>query len=476
LLDLLGREPDLRRACIEALQAMRAGEAAPHVAALLADADPEMQLTILACLAELDEPGQARAVQPLAQASDHRVRAAARALLLRWNLGSADAGPASSRGSLSLLERLLVGLAEAEGDDLILASGMRPYIKKLGKVMPLGAHVFSAEEVRALLAPSLTPKQQEDLAALRDVDFSLDVKSESLRFRANVFHQLPGISAVFRIIKDKIPVLEELGLPEIVRSFAELKNGLVLVGGPTGSGKSTTLAGIIDHINRTSARHVVTLEDPIEVLHPQKKCLINQRELGTHTHSFANALRATLRQDPDVILVGEMRDLETIRFALTASETGHLVLGTVHTVSVDTSVDRMINVFPGGQQPQVRALLADTLRAVMCQYLLRRKDEQGRVLAVEIMVNNEAVANLIRKGKTFQIPSVIATSRDAGMQSMDSDLERLYRAGLVGAEEAYMKAASKKNFELVIAGPDAAKIIADAKAAEAAAKSDEGSS
>jgi twitching motility protein PilT len=475
LLDLLAREPDLRRACVEALQAMRAGEAAPHVAALLPDADPEMQLLILSCLGDLDEPGQARAVQPLAQASDHRVRAAARALLLRWNLGNADAGSASNRGSLSLLERLLVGLAEAEGDDLILASGMRPYIKKLGKVMPLGAHVFSAEEVRALLAPSLTPKQQEDLAALRDVDFSLDVKSESLRFRANVFQQLPGTSAVFRIIKNKIPVLEELGLPEIVRSFAELKNGLVLVGGPTGSGKSTTLAGIIDHINRTSARHVVTLEDPIEVLHAQKKCLINQRELGTHTHSFENALRATLRQDPDVILVGEMRDLETIRFALTASETGHLVLGTVHTVSVDTSVDRLINVFPGGQQPQVRALLADTLRAVMCQYLLRRKDEQGRVLAVEIMVNNEAVANLIRKGKTFQIPSVIATSRDAGMQSMDSDLERLYRAGLVDAEDAYMKAAGKKNFELVIAGPEAAKIIADAKAAEAVAKSTEGS-
>jgi len=210
---------------------------------------------------------------------------------------------------------------------------------------------------------------------------------------------------------------------------------------------------------------VVTLEDPIEVIHQQKKCLINQRELGTHTISFEKALRATLRQDPDVILVGEMRDLDTVRFALTASETGHLVLGTVHTVSVDTSIDRMINVFPGGQQPQVRALLADTLRAVMCQYLLKRKDEQGRILAVEVMTNNEAVANLIRKGKTFQIPSVIATQREAGMQSMDSDLERLYKAGLVTAEDAYMKSSNKKNFELVISGPDAARILADAKAA-----------
>ncbi|MBN2575870.1 MAG: PilT/PilU family type 4a pilus ATPase [Deltaproteobacteria bacterium] len=474
ILDLLAREPDLRRVCIEALQAMHADEAAPHVAALLGEADPDMKLVILGCLETLDEPGQAGAVQPLCQDPDHRVAAAARLLLGRWKVSYGHAGAKEGRAGLSLLERMLVALAEAEGDDLILSSGMRPYIKKLGKVVPLSSHVFTAEEVLATLTPSLSAKQLDDLQALRDVDFSLEVKSEGLRFRANVFYQLPGLSAVFRIIKDRIPVLEDLGLPPIVQTFAELKNGLVLIGGPTGSGKSTTLAGLIDHINRNSSRHVVTLEDPIEVIHQQKKCLINQRELGTHTISFEKALRATLRQDPDVILVGEMRDLDTIRFALTASETGHLVFGTVHTVSVDTSIDRMINVFPGGQQPQVRALLADTLRAVACQYLLRRKDGQGRVLAVEVMVNNEAIANLVRKGKTFQIPSVIATQREAGMQSMDTDLERVYKAGLVSAEEAYMKAASKKNFELVIAGPDAAKFLAEAKAAQSAGKSVEG--
>jgi twitching motility protein PilT len=329
----------------------------------------------------------------------------------------------------------------------------------MGHVMPVANHIFSSEEVDAILAPHLNQKQQADLEALRDVDFSLELKAEGLRFRANVFRQMTGQSAVFRIVKDRIPVLEELGLPPVVKSFAELKNGLVLVGGPTGSGKSTSLAGIIDHINRQSSRHIVTLEDPIEVMHRQKKCLINQRELGTHTHSFENALRATLRQDPDVILVGEMRDLATVQFAITASETGHLVLGTLHTVSVDTSVDRLVSLFPPGQQPQVRALLADTLRAVMCQYLVRRKDGQGRAIAVEIMLNNEAVANLIRKGKTFQIPSVIATQKDVGMQSMDSDLERLFRAGLISAEDAYMKAANKKNFELVIAGPDAGKDV-----------------
>ncbi|HEX7596761.1 MAG TPA: PilT/PilU family type 4a pilus ATPase, partial [Polyangia bacterium] len=370
IVDLLNREPELQRVCVEALQAMKAGEAAPQVAALIPAADSEMRLVLVSCLGTLDEPGQAPALQSLLQDSDHRVRSAARELLARWNLASAQES-AAEKASLSLLERLLLALAENDGDDLILAGGLRPTMKKMGKVVPLASHIFTAEDIETIISPHLSAKQVADLESLRDVDFSLALKSEGLRFRANVFHQMPGLSAVFRIVKDHIPVLEELGLPPVVKTFAELKNGLVLVGGPTGSGKSTTLAGIIDHINRTSSRHIVTLEDPIEVMHKQKKCLINQRELGTHTHSFENALRATLRQDPDVILVGEMRDLATVQFAVTASETGHLVLGTLHTVSVDTSVDRLISLFPSGQQPQVRSLLADTLRAVMCQYLLK---------------------------------------------------------------------------------------------------------
>jgi twitching motility protein PilT len=458
LVDLLARAPELQRACVEALQALKAVEAAPQIVGLVAEADADMKLALLACLASLDDSSQAPGLMSLLQDNDHRVRKSARELLVRWNVAAAQES-AGEKAALSLLERLLLALAEKDGDDLILAGGLRPTMKKMGHVMPVANHIFSSEEVDAILAPHLNQKQQADLEALRDVDFSLELKAEGLRFRANVFRQMTGQSAVFRIVKDRIPVLEELGLPPVVKSFAELKNGLVLVGGPTGSGKSTSLAGIIDHINRQSSRHIVTLEDPIEVMHRQKKCLINQRELGTHTHSFENALRATLRQDPDVILVGEMRDLATVQFAITASETGHLVLGTLHTVSVDTSVDRLVSLFPPGQQPQVRALLADTLRAVMCQYLVRRKDGQGRAIAVEIMLNNEAVANLIRKGKTFQIPSVIATQKDVGMQSMDSDLERLFRAGLISAEDAYMKAANKKNFELVIAGPDAGKDV-----------------
>src|SRR5438105_6101621 len=226
-----------------------------------------------------------------------------------------------------------------------------------------------------------------------------------------------------------------------------MKNGVVLVGGPTGSGKSTTLAALIDYINRTSARHIMSLEDPIEVVHPRQLSLVNQREIGTHSKSFARALRSTLRADPNVILVGEMRDLTTIEFTVTAADTGHLVFGTVHTVSAATTVDRLVSGFPPGQQAQVRSTLADSLRAVVCQHLLKERNGPGRVLALEILLNNDAVANMIRKGKSYQLPSLIATSHEQGMQLMDADLLRLLKEGRISAEDAYMKATTKKNFE-----------------------------
>jgi twitching motility protein PilT len=321
----------------------------------------------------------------------------------------------------------------------------------MGEMIPLANNVLSNEQVEALLLPQLTEQQKESLRQLRDVDFSHEVRSEGLRFRVNVFKAAGGLSAVFRVIKNEILAMESLGLPEVVTKFGDLKNGLVLVGGPTGSGKSTTLAAIIDYINRTQPRHIVTLEDPIEVIHPPKAAMVNQREIGSHSHSFANALRATLREDPDVILVGEMRDLTTIQFAITAAETGHLVFGTVHTASADTSVDRMINAFPAGQQPQVRSILSNSLRAVACQYLIPRRDASGRALALEVMLNNDAVANLIRKGKTYQIPNIVATSREIGMQSMDYELVRLFKSGMISSEEGYMRAVNKKDFEAVVA-------------------------
>jgi twitching motility protein PilT len=346
-----------------------------------------------------------------------------------------------------MLDQLLYATVKAEGDDLMLAAERKAFIKRRGQIVPLGEHIFTEEELRSILLPQLSVAQQDDLEQLQDADFSYEIESESLRFRANVFQQTSGLAAVFRTIKDDIPDITSLGLPEIVRTFAHLKNGLILVGGPTGSGKSTTLAALIADINRNSAQHIITLEDPIEVVHKPIRSLITQREIGTHTRAFSNALRATLREDPDVILVGEMRDLPTIQFAVTAAETGHLVFGTVHTVSVANSIDRLVNVFPPDEQPQVRSMLAGSLRAVCCQHLLARKDQTGRVLAVEVMINNDAISNLIRKGKTFQIPSVLATSREQGMQSMDGELMRLYNDGIVSKEEAYMKANNKADFE-----------------------------
>jgi twitching motility protein PilT len=410
----------------------------------------DVRVAALHCLDVLDDRAQAPAVAACADDVDRRIRGQARELLAKWSFETSHSGDSVSDKSLPLLDRLLAGAAKAEADDFILSSGSKPTIKRHGATTPLANNVFSADQVEAILMPHLSAAQKRDLEELRDVDFSYQVKSEDLRFRANVFRQMTGLSGIFRIVKGDIPEFEKLGLPSVAAGFGDLKNGLVLVGGPTGSGKSTTLAGIIDYINRTQARHIVTLEDPIEVIHRHKKGMINQREIGTHARSFASALRSTLREDPDVILVGEMRDLQTIQFGVTAAETGHLVFGTVHTVSADRSVDRLINAFPPAQQPQVRSMLAESLRAVLCQYLLRRRDAPGRVLAAEVMLNNDAVSNLIRKGKTFQIPSAITTGREMGMQSMDLELLRLLGLGKIYAEEAYMKAVDKSLFEAAV--------------------------
>jgi twitching motility protein PilT len=255
-----------------------------------------------------------------------------------------------------------------------------------------------------------------------------------------------GLAAVFRTIRNTLLDIDSGGFPAVVKSFQDFKDGLILVGGPTGSGKSTTLAALIDAINRKSGHHILSIEDPIEVVHANKKSLVNQREIGAHVLSFGTALRAALRQDPDVLLIGEVRDFDTISAAVSAAETGHLVFGSVHTTSAATTVDRLVSAAPSSQQDHMRSLLAGSLRAVLCQYLLTRLSG-GRCLAVEILINNDAVASLIRKGKSFQIPSVIATAREQGMQLMDSELMRLFKEGLVSAEEVYMKSANKKDFE-----------------------------
>src|SRR5437660_6696416 len=443
IVHIMSADADLQPVCLQALMDMEAKTAAPQVAPLCSSESADVRYLAVKLLDKLGGNRQGTAVAKLHDDPHPRVRAAARDLIARWRITAQG----QTARSVPMLDRLLMQLAQAEGDDLIVAAGKPVFVKKVGRVTALSPTVLDEEQVKALLLPHLSTDQVMALQAMQDVDYSHEVKSEGLRFRANIFDQLGGLSGVFRRIRGTLPEFEKLGLPPLVQSFGNLKNGLVLVGGPTGSGKSTTLAALLDYINRTSSRHIISLEDPIEVIHARKQSLVNQREVGTHTKSFAAALRSTLREDPNVILVGEMRDLPTIEFTVVAAETGHLVFGTVHTVSAATTVDRLISAFPPGQQEQVRSTLADSLRAVVCQYLLKTRDGQGRVLAVEIMLNNDAVSNLIRKGKSFQIPSVIATSREQGMQLMDQDLMRLYKEGRISAEDAYMKAVSKKDFE-----------------------------
>jgi twitching motility protein PilT len=458
LVDLMLREAELRVASLQALAAMGAREAAPHVATLLAAEEEDVRFEALRCLRVLGGPAQGSLVAPLLADSAPTLRALARDVLDAWGSGAAPAPGAPAvpgtpaAPAVPLLDQLLIATARMQADDLLLFPNRRPHVKRLGRVVPLAKNVFGPEKVRSMLLPHLSGEQLRDLELLRDVDLSYEVRSEALRFRVNVFRQVGGVSAVFRIIKGAIPELDQLGLPPIVAGFAELKDGLVLVGGPTGAGKSTTLAALVDRINGGSRRHVITLEDPIEVVHARRLGLVNQREVGVHTGLLSGALRSTLRQDPDVILVGELRDLPTISFAVSAAETGHLVFGTIHTVSAAATVDRLINAFPPGQQDHVRALLAGSLRAVVCQYLHRRLDGAGRCLSVEVMLNTEAVANLIRKGKAYQLPSVIATSRQLGMQLMDQELVRLVKDGVIGADDAYMKAENKKEFEAFVTG------------------------
>jgi twitching motility protein PilT len=456
LLELLLAHRGLEVVCIDALLAVGATHIAPTLAALLAQDDADVQLAVVRALGKLDAREHASDLELCLSANTApRVRGAAAELLEAWQI-IRDTATVNESGSL---DELLTEVVEGDADDLILIAGREPRVKRGGRVEVIsGSPAIKDTRLKKMLYTLLTAAQRREVEAGRDVDLSYAVKTSGARFRVNVFVQSTGLGAVFRSVRDNplLLVLENLGLPPIVSTFSEYKNGLVLIGGPTGCGKSTTLAAIIDRINRTSARHIVSIEDPVEVLHQRDQSLITQREVGSHTPSFSAALRATLRQDPDVILVGELRDLDTIAFAVTAAETGHLVFGTVHTASVDTSIDRLISSFPAPRQPQVRTMLADTLRAASCQNLLRRAGGTGRTLAVEVMIANDAISNLIRKGKAFQIPAVITTSREQGMQLMDHELARLVRDGTVTAEEAFARAGDKRMFEALVSGAPAA--------------------
>src|SRR3954469_4887742 len=332
------------------------------------------------------------------------------------------------------IDELLERMVEANASDLHVTTGTPPAIRVRGEVERLeGFDALSAEKTQQLLYRILSSEQQKHFEINRQLDFSYSMPGLA-RFRVNVYFQRESIGAAFRLIPTELKTLEELGIPDSLHVLAEKPRGLVLVTGPTGSGKSTTLAAIIDEINRNRSEHILTIEDPIEFLHRHKRCIVNQREIGPDATSFADALRAALRQDPDVILVGEMRDLETISTALTAAETGHLVFGTLHTQSAPSTIDRIIDVFPAEQQEQVRIQIANSLQGVVTQALLPTADGMGRVPALEILLPDDAVRNLIRQGKVEQIYSVMQTNTSRGMQTMEQSLGDLIMRRVVDFE------------------------------------------
>ena len=358
-----------------------------------------------------------------------------------------DAG--MSGGSTREIDELLGKMLELKASDLHLSSSAPPMVRVDGEMRLVpGFEAFTPEAMQRVLLPIVPPRNRDEFTRTHDTDFAYELPGRG-RFRANIFVDLRGMGAVFRVIPSKILTVEDLNLPKELLSLCQLPKGLVLVTGPTGSGKSTTLAALIDYINRTRSQHIITIEDPVEFVHPNKKCLINQRQVGEHTDSFKRALRAALREDPDIVLLGEMRDLETIAIALETAETGHLVFGTLHTSSAPATVDRIIDQYPAEQQNQIRVMLANSLKGVICQ-MLCKKIGGGRAAALEVMFGIPAISNLIREAKIFQIPTAMQTARKMGMCLMNDSLLRLVKEGLVTADEAVAKSNDKSSLTTML--------------------------
>jgi twitching motility protein PilT len=369
---------------------------------------------------------------PIPSAVEPRIAVSAAPEPRRASLESHAQGPTSA------IDRLLGIMLEKKASDLHITTAATPLLRVDGEMVPIaGEPVFTPESMTRTLMPIVPERNREEFERTHDSDFAYELPGQA-RFRVNVFVDLRGVGAVFRVIPSKILTVDDLGLPKDLLTLCHLPKGLVLVTGPTGSGKSTTLAALIDYINRNRSAHVITIEDPVEFVHPNKKCLINQRQVGEHTDSFKRALRAALREDPDIVLLGEMRDLETVSIAIETAETGHLVFGTLHTSSAPSTIDRIIDQYPPEQQNQIRVMLSSSLKGVISQ-MLCKKIGGGRVAALEVMFSIPAIANLIRESKIFQIPSIMQTGRKLGMALMNDSLLKHVKDGVISAEEALSK-------------------------------------
>ncbi len=341
---------------------------------------------------------------------------------------------------------------EQGASDLHLTTGQQPALRIRGEIERIKYKTLDSDELRGMLYEIAPEDKIKVFEETGDIDFGYEIPGLA-RYRSNFFMQKNGVAAVFREIPDTIMTIEQLGLPQVIGKLATLPRGLVLVTGPTGSGKSTTLAAVVHEANRSRKDHIITIEDPIEFVHQSQMCIVNHREVGLHTKTFSSALRGALREDPDIILVGEMRDLETISLAVEAAATGHLVFSTLHTSSAPKTVDRVIEVFPHDQQEQMRSTLSDGLRAVVAQVLFKRIDVKGRVAALEILIGTAAVRNLIREAKTHQLPSMIQTGKKFGMVLLDDSIMDLLNKGMISADDAYMKANDKGRFRPLLQNP-----------------------
>ena len=358
---------------------------------------------------------------------------------------------------MAYIDQFFEVLVEAGASDLHLGEGQPPKIRQHGAIVPISDAPLTQEMMSYMMSEIAGPDRWARFMETGDLDFAYEMNEHS-RFRCNYLKQANGLGCVFRLIPTKIMTLEQLGIPPVVKDFGHMRGGMVLVTGPTGSGKSTTLAALIDYINSNFTRHIITIEEPIEFVHPNKKSIITQREVPEHAPSFAQGLKACLREDADIVLVGEMRDLETIQLALTAAETGLLVFGTLHTNNARKTVDRLVDVFPSDQQSQVRTMLANSLRGVVAQLLLKRCDTGGRLAVNEILVVNTAASSIIREGATQKLQDVLVAGKGEGMQFMDDAIWQVMQQGKVSPVEAYMKAIDKNRFRVFL-GEDADKVL-----------------